>query len=161
MAAHSPEHTDNTAVMALPITFGTSGRISGLLDPAILDRFLNLDQGGKISAEYVWIGGTGSDLRSKTKSLSKVPKSVEDLPVWNYDGSSTGQAPGGLIPPLTFWALLLSAFVMRRQTCKMYAALSAGPESFPLPGHQASRLAMAMAGHRLPGNKTVSSTSSS
>ena len=24
----------------------------------------------------------------------QLPKSPEDLPVWNYDGSSTGQAPG-------------------------------------------------------------------
>ena len=26
--------------------------------------------------------------------LDSVPNSVDDLPVWNYDGSSTGQAPG-------------------------------------------------------------------
>ena len=80
--------------MALPITFGTTGRVAGLLDPVILDRFLPLDQGDKIAAEYVWIGGTGSDLRSKTKTLKKKPSSVKDLPVWNYDGSSCGQAPG-------------------------------------------------------------------
>lgn len=42
----------------------------------------------------MWIGGTGSDLRSKTKVLSKAPSSPSDLPDWNYDGSSTGQAPG-------------------------------------------------------------------
>jgi len=34
------------------------------------------------------------DLRCKTRTLSKVPEKPEDLPVWNYDGSSTGQAPG-------------------------------------------------------------------
>ena len=28
------------------------------------------------------------------RTLDKVPKSVSDLPSWNYDGSSTGQAPG-------------------------------------------------------------------
>ncbi len=42
----------------------------------------------------MWIGGTGSDLRSKTKILTKLPEKIEDYPVWNYDGSSTGQAPG-------------------------------------------------------------------
>jgi glutamine synthetase len=47
-------------------------------------------------AEYVWIGGSGQpdDLRCKTKTLEKEVKSIDDLPIWNYDGSSTGQAPG-------------------------------------------------------------------
>jgi len=33
-------------------------------------------------------------LRCKTKTLDKIPKSVEELPIWNYDGSSTYQAEG-------------------------------------------------------------------
>lgn len=37
------------------------------------------------------VGGTGADLRSKTRILNKVPTKPEDLPAWNYDGSSTGQ----------------------------------------------------------------------
>ena len=32
--------------------------------------------------------------RCSTPIWLQVPKSPEDLPVWNYDGSSTGQAPG-------------------------------------------------------------------
>ena len=83
--------------MAVPMTFATQGRIEGLLDPAILDRFLSLDQGGKCNAEYVWLGGTGADLRSKTKTLDKAPDSLKDLPTWNFDGSSTNQAPGVLL----------------------------------------------------------------
>jgi glutamine synthetase len=47
-----------------------------------------------IQAEYIWIGGSGQDLRSKTRTLDREYKSAEDLPVWNYDGSSTGQASG-------------------------------------------------------------------
>lgn len=61
--------------------------------------FSDLDQNGKISAEYVWIGASGTsggfDLRSKTMILDKKPSSVSELRVWNYDGSSTGQAAGG------------------------------------------------------------------
>ena len=76
------------------MVFGTQGQISQLLDGSILERFAGIDQGGKVAAEYVWLGGTMSDLRSKTKTLLEVPKSVDDLPDWNYDGSSTNQAPG-------------------------------------------------------------------
>jgi glutamine synthetase len=52
---------------------------------------------GKVKAEYIWIGGRGGggdDYRSKTRVLDKMPTSVDELPMWNYDGSSTGQAPG-------------------------------------------------------------------
>jgi len=48
----------------------------------------------EIRAEYVWIGGTGNDLRCKTKTILKKPKDVSGYPIWNFDGSSTGQAPG-------------------------------------------------------------------
>uniref|UniRef100_A0A061QTY8 Glutamine synthetase n=2 Tax=Tetraselmis sp. GSL018 TaxID=582737 RepID=A0A061QTY8_9CHLO len=79
----------------LPPCFGTEGLITALLDPSIRREFLPLDQGGQGSTvEYVWIGGTGQDLRSKTRTITNEIKSVEDLPNWNYDGSSTGQAPG-------------------------------------------------------------------
>jgi glutamine synthetase len=49
----------------------------------------------KLQAEYVWIGGSGADLRCKTKTVDQPEiTSLSDLPVWNFDGSSTGQAPG-------------------------------------------------------------------
>jgi glutamine synthetase len=50
--------------------------------------------GEKVMAEYVWIGGSGQDLRCKTKTLMKKVASIDELPIWNFDGSSTGQAPG-------------------------------------------------------------------
>jgi len=61
----------------------------------VQERFLKLPQHGKSQAEYVWIGGKG-ELRCKTKTLDKAPdpKKPEDLPIWNFDGSSTEQAPG-------------------------------------------------------------------
>ena len=40
-----------------------------------------------------FLGGKGDDLRSKTRTLrpEKPITDVSELPVWNYDGSSTGQ----------------------------------------------------------------------
>jgi len=58
------------------------------------DRYLQLEQFNHYQAEYIWIDaflGT----RSKTRTLDlPVAKSPSELPEWNYDGSSTGQAPG-------------------------------------------------------------------
>jgi glutamine synthetase len=49
----------------------------------------------KILATYVWIDGTGEQIRSKTKTISKEPHNVQELSWWMFDGSSTGQAEGG------------------------------------------------------------------
>ena len=64
-------------------------------DHATLQKYLNLPQKGKIQCEYIWIGGTGSDIRSKTRTLKSKPKSIKDIPCWNYDGSSTDPFRGG------------------------------------------------------------------
>ncbi|KAL8693466.1 MAG: hypothetical protein Q9224_003746, partial [Gallowayella concinna] len=58
-----------------------------------LMKYMKLDQKGAVLAEYIWIDGTNG-VRTKTKTLSKPVKDVKDLPEWNFDGSSTGQAPG-------------------------------------------------------------------
>jgi len=49
-----------------------------------------------IQLEYVWQGGLSAlDLRCKTRTwTSPKPPTLEELPIWNFDGSSTGQAPG-------------------------------------------------------------------
>jgi glutamine synthetase len=64
---------------------------------ANLLKYMSLDQKGSAMAEYIWIDAHGG-VRSKSKTLTKVPKDgqfkVEDLPEWNFDGSSTDQAPG-------------------------------------------------------------------
>lgn len=50
----------------------------------------------KIKAEYVWMDGhkPTEKLRSKTKIIDKKVTTVEDLPIWGFDGSSTMQAEG-------------------------------------------------------------------
>uniref|UniRef100_A0A7S3V1U4 Glutamine synthetase n=1 Tax=Aplanochytrium stocchinoi TaxID=215587 RepID=A0A7S3V1U4_9STRA len=47
-----------------------------------------------VKAEYIWIDAVGG-YRSKTKIIhGKTKVTLKDLSKWNYDGSSTGQAPG-------------------------------------------------------------------
>jgi glutamine synthetase len=58
-----------------------------------LKKYLDLPQHGNVIAEYVWIDGSGG-IRSKSKTITHAVNSLDDLPEWNFDGSSTGQAPG-------------------------------------------------------------------
>jgi glutamine synthetase len=61
----------------------------------VLDKYLALTQpADKVQCMYIWLDGTGEFLRCKTKTTDFVPKNPKDLPIWNYDGSSTGQAEG-------------------------------------------------------------------
>lgn len=59
----------------------------------------------KSICEYIWIGGE-CELRSKTRVLPLV--SSNDIPEWNYDASSTGQAPSegnteGILKPVAYY----------------------------------------------------------
>ncbi|CAK9158628.1 unnamed protein product [Ilex paraguariensis] len=65
---------------------------------SLLSDLINLDltDTKKVIAEYIWVGGSGMDLRSKARTILE-PGPITDpskLPKWNFDGSSTGQAPG-------------------------------------------------------------------
>ena len=44
-------------------------------------------------AEYVWLGGN-NEFRSKSRVFNEEIRSLDQLPKWNYDGSSTEQADG-------------------------------------------------------------------
>ena len=49
-----------------------------------------------IKAEYIWIDGNNptAKLRSKTRIIYEEVNSIDDLPEWGFDGSSTMQAEG-------------------------------------------------------------------
>ena len=46
--------------------------------------------------EYIWLDGYKpvQSLRSKTKIEKDFSGTLEDCPMWSFDGSSTEQAPG-------------------------------------------------------------------
>jgi len=63
------------------------------LDANVLARYMDLPVSGKVQAEYIFIDADG-DVRSKCRTVPSDKVAVEQLPDWNYDGSSTEQAPG-------------------------------------------------------------------
>jgi len=62
--------------------------------PNILKKYNDLKVEDRFQVLYVWIDGSGQCLRCKTKTVYTEPKEASDLPIWNFDGSSTNQAEG-------------------------------------------------------------------
>ncbi|CAL1569638.1 unnamed protein product [Knipowitschia caucasica] len=81
--------------------------VSSQLNKSVRQQYMQLPQGARCQVTYVWIDGTGEGLRNKTRSLEQEPKTLQDIPEWNFDGSSTYQAEGSnsdmyLIPVAMF-----------------------------------------------------------
>jgi glutamine synthetase len=71
-----------------------------------LDFLRTIDQKGKIIASYIWIDGSMT-LRTKNRTLDKKITSVDQLPDWNFDGSScymaTTENSEIIIKPVAFY----------------------------------------------------------
>ncbi|KAI4897784.1 hypothetical protein NFI96_034151 [Prochilodus magdalenae] len=65
---------------------------SGKLNKAVKQQYMELPQGDKVQANYIWINGTGEELCCKTKTLNSEPQTIEDIPEWYFSGLGTNQA---------------------------------------------------------------------
>lgn len=97
----APANAQITAVRMISTTNSTRAKIlkdspNAYLNKSIINRFQKLKYNPKyVQATYVWIDGTGENVRCKDRVLDYVPGKPEDCPNWQYDGSSTYQALGG------------------------------------------------------------------
>lgn len=65
---------------------------STAMDKKILNKYMDLPiPDGKYQAMYVWIDGTGENVRAKTRTINFIPTKAEQLPIWNSDGNLTKQ----------------------------------------------------------------------
>ena len=93
VAAFAPNSISRASTSLNSILTKQTGRAA--LDPEVVNKYDALPfPADKIMAEYVWVDADGNT-RSKTRTLpAEKGESVDKLPKWNFDGSSTGQAPG-------------------------------------------------------------------
>lgn len=105
---------------------------------ALLKKYQRLGGITLCQAEYVWIGGSGEDLRSKCRTLARKPQSISEVPEWNFDGSSTGQAPGDdsevILKPATIFPDPFRGGDNVLILCECY-----DPKGNPLPGNNRAK----------------------
>jgi len=73
-------------------------------DPLLTQKYMSLDQNGKVQAEYVWIDsdywdGQSFDLCCKTLTLADAPVSLDEIPIWTYSGEYDGKEKDVVIVP--------------------------------------------------------------
>ena len=94
--------------------------------------------------EYIWIGGNG-EIRSKTKVIPKFDRAA-GLPDWNFDGSSTGQAPSDgntevILSPIGVYNDPLRSIYDRDNKCILVLCDTYDNNNNPLPtNHRYSSL---------------------
>ena len=50
---------------------------SAVLSKTVKKQFMDLPQGDKVQAMYIWIDGSGEGLRCKTRTLNSEPKTID------------------------------------------------------------------------------------
>mmetsp|Transcript_25715 Transcript_25715/g.38470 ORF Transcript_25715/g.38470 Transcript_25715/m.38470 type:complete len:418 (-) Transcript_25715:132-1385(-) len=122
------------------------------LDTAVIDKYNDLPMPqDKVLAEYVWVDAKG-ECRSKTRTLpvSKT-SSVDSLPKWNYDGSSTDQAPGAdsevILKPQRIFADPFRPVVPGEPQNILVMCDTYTPAGVPLPTNSRAIAAAAFEGH--------------
>lgn len=118
------------------------------LDCSVRKQYMSIPQPADVwLATYVWIDGTGENVRGKTRTVYFEPRSATELPVWNFDGSSTGQSTGEdsdiYIRPV---ALFKDPFLRKESGGHNYLVLceTFGPNGRPIPSNKRSSCAKAM-----------------
>lgn len=67
--------------------------INHILSRKVIDRYMRLPvPSTKVLATYIWIDGSGINLRCKDRILSATPYNAATAPLWAFDGSSCGLA---------------------------------------------------------------------
>ena len=63
---------------------------SAVLSKTVKKQFMDLPQGDKVQAMYIWIDGSGEGLRCKTRTLNSEPKTIDGTEFQSILGGGGG-----------------------------------------------------------------------